>query len=75
MVVVDPGKYLMHPIGLNFPVGEQLVEFGFRGAKEVSRNGEAIHNHANWKSSKISNGFACVWVNFAGLIEITYQTF
>ena len=50
--MVDPGKYLMHSVGLLLPLRKKIFELEFRGSKEVLWAGWGFNVHANRESFK-----------------------
>jgi hypothetical protein len=69
MIMIDPGEYLMNPIGFNPPIGKQFLESEFRSSKKVLWSGWVwgFHFHANRKRFNNSSGFIIVEEIFSGL--------
>ncbi len=65
--MIDPGEYLMDPVGFNLPLGKNFLEAELRGAKKIllARYIRGLSIHVNCKSSKKSNNLVILW---AGLI-------
>jgi len=74
--MIDPGEYLMNPIGFNPPSGKQLLEPEFRSAKKVLWAGYvwSFHFYANRKCFNNSSDFIIVEEIFAGLRDRARST-